>query len=585
MNFFYNIKHFLYIVGSQKKKQFFFLIILLVLQSVLEAFSIALFVPVINTLLTNNIDFISHASAFLNLEIISGKQNILLFFLFIIFIFFVFKNLTLYKINKLYLEFAFDIQANLKDYIFSNYLNENSNIKSSKLISNLSVNSTLLSHYFTVPLMIFFSELFILISILFYLFFFNTKSFLVLLFFIIFIGIIYFSIISKKLKKIGIEKENNENLQIKAITNTMGSIKISKIYNIQKKLFSDFSNFNKECSRSLSKLNLFSNIPRFILELIAFLGLSFVLVYLIFSGETNEFIVLTIGVFAVAAFKLIPSINRVMSAIQHINFSDSIFVSLLNNISEPINLISKKKLKKNKILIKKYIALTGINFSYPGSDQTIIKNLNFTLKKGINIGITGQSGVGKSTFLDLLVGFGDISMGQIFIDGIKANNSKDEWFHNFSYVAQENYMFDDTLLNNIILNDKNITKKKLAKIHFILKILQLENLTKSSDGLNMRIGERGANLSGGQKQRIAIARAIYLNRPFIIMDEPTNALDLRTEKIFFNNINKISNSTFVIVSHKTQTFQNCDIIYKFLDGGRLKIIKKNFKKKEIIKNN
>ena len=152
MNFFYNIKHFLYIVGSQKKKQFFFLIILLVLQSVLEVFSIALFVPVINILLTNSTDFISHALAFLNLEIISGKQNILLFFLFIVFIFFVLKNLTLYKINKLYLEFAFDIQANLKDYIFSNYLNENSNIKSSKLISNLSVNSTLLSSTFTVPL-------------------------------------------------------------------------------------------------------------------------------------------------------------------------------------------------------------------------------------------------------------------------------------------------------------------------------------------------------------------------------------------------------------------------------------------------
>jgi ATP-binding cassette subfamily C protein len=575
MKFIKNIKHFIFVIGSQKKKYFFFLIFLLILQSFLELFSLVLIIPIINLLLNEKINFFSNILILLNFEIVDSKENVILLFLSIVLFFFVFKNLSLYKINKLYLNFAFDVQTSLKNYIFYSYLNKNFNeMKTSKLISDLSVNCTLLSNTFTVPLMILSSELLILILILFFLFFFYTKAFLVLFFFIIIIGFIYFSIISSKLKKIGIIKEINENHQVNAITNAIGSIKISRIYNLEKKLFSDFSIFNENSSLSLSKLNLLSNLPRFILELIGFLGLSSVLIYLILSNVSDQEVILTIGIFSVSAFKIMPSINRIMNAIQHINFSNSIFLSLLNNIIKPIDLKNIKIIKKNKKLIKKNISFNNVNFSYPDSDKKIIKNLNFSLKKGINIGITGDSGIGKSTFLDLLLGFRNISMGLITIDGKKINSLQDEWLHNFSYVAQENYMFDDTLLNNIILNKKKINKENLFKIHIILKALKLDSLIISNpEGINMKIGEKGVKLSSGQLQRIAIARAIFLNRPFIVMDEPTNALDFETEEYFFSNVKKICNSTFVIVSHTMKTFKNCDIIYKFYEGGRLKIIK------------
>tara|TARA_A100001015_G_C14988105_1_gene712500 strand:- start:6 stop:1760 length:1755 start_codon:yes stop_codon:yes gene_type:complete len=583
MKFINNIKAFILVIGKKKRYSFVFLICLLILQSILEVLGIALVIPVLNYLLKGDISIILRFLPFLDNSVIINKDNIIIFVLLSMSIFFLLKNFFMFKVVQSNYNFAANIQTSIRNKIFSNYLNMNyselSNIKSSNLISNLSVNCSLLTQTFTVPLLIFLSETMILISIMIFLLFLHPSSFLILLIFLLLLVFFYLFFISEKLKKLGVDKQLYEDLQIKTVENAIGSIKISKIFNIQNILFKNFSIFNKITSDALSKLGWISSVPRIVLEIVGFLGLSVIIISLVLANQDYDTIIITISIFGVSAVKIIPSTNRIMAAIQSLNFSESILKTLIKNIKTLDKKPIIKKLNKKKIQIKKNIILKDITFSYPNSRKNIINKLNFNLKIGKNIGIMGDSGIGKSTFLDILLGLIKIDIGKIIIDGKIVDKNRQNWMQNFSYVGQENHMFDDSLLKNITLTEKKIDKFKLKKINKILEILKLDSLINNNpDGINMNIGERGVQLSGGQIQRVALARAIYLDRPIIIMDEPTSALDTDAEKYLFDNIHFVTKSTLIIVSHKLKTFQKADTIYKFLEGGKFKKLKKSFKK-------
>ncbi len=583
MKFINNIQAFILVIGKKKRYSFVFLICLLILQSILEVLGIALVIPVLNYLLKGDISIILRFLPFLDNSVIINKDNIIIFVLLSMSIFFLLKNFFMFKVVQSNYNFAANIQTSIRNKIFSNYLNMNyselSNIKSSNLISNLSVNCSLLTQTFTVPLLIFLSETMILISIMIFLLFLHPSSFLILLIFLLLLVFFYLFFISEKLKKLGVDKQLYEDLQIKTVENAIGSIKISKIFNIQNILFKNFSIFNKITSDALSKLGWISSVPRIVLEIVGFLGLSVIIISLVLANQDYDTIIITISIFGVSAVKIIPSTNRIMAAIQSLNFSESILKTLIKNIKTLDKKPIIKKLNKKKIQIKKNIILKDITFSYPNSRKNIINKLNFNLKIGKNIGIMGDSGIGKSTFLDILLGLIKIDIGKIIIDGKIVDKNRQNWMQNFSYVGQENHMFDDSLLKNITLTEKKIDKFKLKKINKILEILKLDSLINNNpDGINMNIGERGVQLSGGQIQRVALARAIYLDRPIIIMDEPTSALDTDAEKYLFDNIHFVTKSTLIIVSHKLKTFQKADTIYKFLEGGKFKKLKKSFKK-------
>lgn len=575
-----NIKHFIYIIGEKKRKIFFFLIFFLFIQSTLEVIGIALVIPLLHFLLKEDLTLLPFYSYIFDISLLNNRENLIVFLLLIILFFFVFKNFFSYQISKSVFKFIYDIQSSLKNLLFSNYVNMNysefANTKSSKLISNLSVSCALFSQSFTTPLMFLLSELMILLSIMFFLFFFHTKSFLILVVFIFFVILLYFLFLNKYLKKLGFKKEINENLQVKTISSAIGSIKISKIFNIENILLKDFSNFNQISANAHSKLSTLQYLPRLILEILAFIGLAIVIIFLILTNETYNSIIITLGIFSIASFKLLPSLNRTIFSLQGLSFSDSIFDTLLKNIKFSVDKKYLKKFKKKNIIIKKYISLKNIKFRYENTSRFILNNMDFKILKGKNIGIMGSSGNGKSTFLDVLMGMQKTISGEIIIDGKKINSKTSSWTNNFSYIGQDNYIFDDTLINNIILNKKKINKSDIEKIIKILKILRLKNIIDNSpDGLNTKIGERGINLSGGQIQRIAIARALFRESPIILMDEPTSSLDLDTEKYFFKNLDQICNSTLVIVSHKITTLSNCDQIYVLTKNGILKNYKKN----------
>ena len=235
-----------------------------------------------------------------------------------------------------------------------------------------------------------------------------------------------------------------------------------------------------------------------------------------------------------------------------------------------INLSSLEKVSEIKFL--KQVKLNNIFFKYNfekngRNDQFVLNNLNFMLNKGEIIGISGDSGSGKSTLLDILTGLLKPIKGSIDVDEISIQ--KDEqllsWQNNISYVHQNSAFFNDTIKNNITLFQGKFDQKYYEKIIDCVCLKEfINNLANKDDS---ELGEKAINISGGEKQRIALARAIYMNKDILILDEATNALDEEMEKKVINNIlNLIKNKNVIIVSHNSKILNNCDKIYEINNG-------------------
>ena len=275
--------------------------------------------------------------------------------------------------------------------------------------------------------------------------------------------------------------------------------------------------------------------------------------------------------FLFASIRLLPSLNTITKSFNEYNFGkytiNKIHSSLFKNSPK------KKKLLKVKIDSINQIIINKISFKYPGEKHFILKNLNFNIKKGEFIGIKGESGSGKSTFLNLLLTLIKSDTGTFLINSKKfsANKIDEVDLLNFKnkilYASQEPLIINETIKKNIILEKKFDSKlfnyvTKEAKIDFYKN--------RSQD----KIGERGIKLSGGQKQKILIARALYHKKDLIILDETTNSLDLRSENIILSNLSKIKkNKMILIVSHKNNSFSLCDKVYEF-KNNKLILIKK-----------
>ena len=570
MKFFKNISFFFKVIEKKRQRYFFTIVFALFFQSLLEALSVGIVIPLLSSFLdpqhTTNI----LKSYFIFLKDYS-QSNIIIILLSSIFVFFLFKALILYLITKYNFKFIYNVQIFLKDKIFSNYLSMDygklSLIKSNKLISNLSVNLSMFTNYFTTPLMFCITDLLIIFSVLIVLIIFYPKLFFIVFIFVLVTVFSFMKLFHKYIKALGSKKEEYEQLQIKVINESVGSIKISRIFGIQDLLKKDFFKFNSFASTAHGNLSAIQQLPRIAIEVLAFVVLSSLIIFLILAGESFASIIPAIGLFSAAAFRIIPSINRLIFSLQGLSFSSSIIESIKNDIND-VSLASGAIMEDNKnlILIEKELSLENVCFKYENDSENIINNLNFTLKVGESVGIFGQSGVGKTTFLDLLVGLQRPTTGKITIDKKTVNFYESKWLSNFGYVTQNNYMFDDTLLRNITLNKKIDSDL----VHTILEVLQLTKLVENhKDKLNMLIGERGVRLSGGQAQRVGIARAIYHNPKILIMDEPTSSLDIETESHIIKNIRKICQATLVIVSHRETAFAGCSSLFKLNDKGNL----------------
>jgi len=275
-------------------------------------------------------------------------------------------------------------------------------------------------------------------------------------------------------------------------------------------------------------------------------------------GTSFENIIGSLAVYVVATYKIIPSFYKIMNNIQAITFSLPTINSLIKVLEEK----NEKPVftKIEKLDFKNDIQFKNISFTYPGSDRAILKNFNFTIKKNTIIGIMGESGSGKSTLMDIISGLISQTKGTIYLDDKPVDLINNNWKRNVGIVTQKIYLFETSIKENITIFQPE-DEIDYDKLFISLNKVNLSKYANKNDVLE-KVQEDGINLSGGERQRLGLARCLYQNRNLLILDEPTNNLDEKSENIFYETLTEIKkDKTIIIVSHNQKLFNFCNKIF------------------------
>ncbi len=566
------------LLEKNEKKKFYYLSVLTLIAFILETASIGSIIPLLIFLTDNqsnfNFDFLNTFSFYNGLN---EKQKVN-FFAGVFLFFFLSKNFYLIFFNWYQNKFSAQLSLNLSTKLFKRYLNQPYLFfiknNSATLIRNIMRETERFSQNVIVTNANLILEILVLISISLILFIYDPKSFI----FVTVIATISYLILSiASRKKLNLWAKNRSKYEARVINKLQVSFNLYKIIKVlfKNRIFNEdyFKNMQKY-NHAVRNIMFIIKVPRHTFEIVAVVSLTVLIFYLFrINNEFGELLIL-LGLFVAAAFRILPAVVRIVTSLQSIQSSLPSIKILLNEFSKGY-LQNVKTLKETNINFKNNLILKDINFRYPETKKNVFTNLNLEVKKKQIIGIAGASGSGKTTLIDILMGLLKPDRGNIIIDGkkLKENQIKN-WGKKIGYVPQGTFLIDDTIEKNIAFGipEMSVDKKLLinsaknAQLHDFIMSLPRKYKTK--------ISERGSNLSEGQKQRISIARALYFNPEILILDEATSALDYKTEKKFINFLLKIKNrKTIIVVAHRYSILKFCQKVY-FFDFN------KNFRKVE-----
>lgn len=328
---------------------------------------------------------------------------------------------------------------------------------------------------------------------------------------------------------------------------------------------------NKCCVR----IEMATTIPTYIIETVCIIGLLLAVVVQVGTKGASTEMVTGLSMIAVGAFRILPAVGTISSALNAIRSSIPSFnasyktIKTVNELEEKMRQNEKREIlaKKDQIRLKDELSINHIYYKYPATDNYILEDVSLKIRVKSSIGIIGTSGAGKSTFVDVLLGLLQPEKGQIMMDGIDITQIGKMWNQNIGYVPQTIYLVDEDIRSNIAfgIDKKNIDDDMVWRA---LEMAQLADFIREQPkGLDTRVGEWGIKFSGGQRQRVAIARALYSNPELLVLDEATAALDNETEKALMESIDALlGQKTLIVVAHRLTTIKQCDYIYEVKDG-------------------
>jgi ABC-type multidrug transport system fused ATPase/permease subunit len=398
-----------------------------------------------------------------------------------------------------------------------------------------------------------------------------------LLFLLVVFGILSFLIIKvlkPRLAKLG---EKNQSIQSK-----IAKWRIQAIYGIKdvkvlhrEAFFADnYEQSGKVGAGYAERHAVLNNLPRLLIETVFMASvLGYIVLYISFGKDASSLVPM-LTTFAIAAIRMMPSVNRINTYLTDISFFrpclDYVYENMnINEISRRTNQTLQPADRSKKMQLQNCIALKDIVYAYPNTDKLIFDKANMIVPYGKSVGIMGPSGAGKSTIVDILLGLLKIREGSITCDGVNIFDNYPAWLAQIGYIPQSIYLIDESIRNNIAFG---IAEKEIDDdcIWQALEEAQLKEFIKGlPEGLDTTIGDRGIRISGGQRQRLGIARALYHNPEILVFDEATSALDNETEAAVMEAINSFhGRKTMVIIAHRLNTIEKCDIIYK-VDAGKI----------------
>lgn len=365
----------------------------------------------------------------------------------------------------------------------------------------------------------------------------------------------------------GEARQLHEGLRIQHLQEGLGGVKDVKLLGRESDFLAQYRRHNIGSARVGQRQSTLQALPRLWLELLAVTGLVALVLVMIGQGKPMDALLPTLGLFAAAAFRLMPSVNRVLGAVQSVRFSLPVIETLY---SEFCLLDATKIQQKGSLLpFKNTLILDQVGFHYPSSDASSLHSVTLLIPWGTSIGFIGGSGAGKSTLVDIILGLLTPVSGSVKVDGVDIQSHLRGWQDQIGYVPQSIFLSDDTLRRNVAfgLPTEQIDETAVWRA---IQAAQLEQFVNDlPQGLDTLVGERGVRLSGGQRQRIGIARALYHDPSVLVLDEATSSLDVDTEREVMAAVRALQgDKTLIIVAHRLSTVEQCDYLFR-LEKGRV----------------
>ena len=554
-------------LGTYKTKGVVFGLIL-ILTAILETLGVGIIYQILKIISDEN--FIQNNFYFIYLKnYFKLNYNELLFtIVLLVLVIFVIKNSLIVYFARWQQGFLNLFDVYLSDKLFSYYINQpfERYLKhnSSKYVRNLTYEMSnfkgALQHYMNLV-----TEGIILIFISSFLIYINPIATLVI-FFILFIfsSFYFFGPLNKLLKKWSKERLHFSDKYTKHLIQGLESVKEIRIYQSEDEARTNHYNAKKKVNDLLRHLVVLSVIPKNLFEIITILILSSCIFYYSINGENLIEIIPLIGVYLVAAYKILPSMVKILNSINSLKFFHASIDHIFNELKE-----QKKnyleKINKDKIDTFKNLIFKNVDFKYSSSSQKIFNNFSLKLKKGDIVGIKGESGSGKSTLINLMLGLLKPTSGRILLNGKNLQMNKNGWLKIVSYVPQNIYITDDNIYKNVGFG-KKIYEINKQRVIALLKKLKIYKDIKSK-GFTKNVGQRGSFFSGGQAQRVVLARALYKDPDVIFFDEATSSLDKKNERNIIKLILQLKRKkTLVISSHNDELLNLCDRVLNLKKG-------------------
>lgn len=577
------VKKLRYVFDRKDKMKLVGLAILMIIGSVLELLAVAVFNPFIEVLMqTSSIEDDSFLKLFFAHIHLNGIEQYLVVLSALIAVIYLVKNIYLSFLQNVILSFSYTTRMNLATRLLTTYMNEPYTFHLSKNIaemqrclqSDTSQFMTLISSGLQLTV-----EMVTCLALAAYLFH-TSHSITVVIGVLLLMCIGLFFIISKKVSsRLGRQNEHYNAKLFQWINQSLGGIKELKILQREEYFIDSYKTNYKKLIWGARVNELIAALPKYIVETVAMVGLVFaIIIKLLFGHGALETFIPQIAVFAVAAFRLLPSVGRVNAYINSIMYNkaslDMIYDDLKEIDSEPVQEIEWQG-KKEKWIFTKGVTVEHVSYHYPDSDVEVLHDISLEIPKGKTVALIGPSGAGKTTLADIILGLLPPVSGVVRMDQHNVYENLRSWREKLGYIPQSIYLSDDTIRNNVAFGiyeaqiDDNAIWKALEKAQLKEFVQGLEK------GLDTCVGDRGVRLSGGQRQRIGIARALYHDPEILVLDEATSALDSSTEQAVMESIESLQGlKTMIIIAHRLTTIKNADLVYE-VSGGNVTLRDKN----------
>lgn len=569
------IRDLLGVMNASQRKKLYLLQFMVVLSAILEVLSVLAVGPFMAIIGNDELIYLNPivrkiynlSGASSNIEFMFSVGVAVLFFMLTAAI------ASIVTIRKLSM-FAAEVGSEFGDRLYEYYIKMDyefyTTINSSDLVKKISTEVSRVTDNILQPLVQINARIATIVFISVFIFIYNPIIAVTGVFVLAFAYIVLFSVVKNKLARNGTLISEYSKKRFSLMNEGFGSIKEIQILGREDYFINQFKHSGKIFASSYGSSNSLYNMPRYFMELVVFSSMiTLILVLLKINNSNLEAVLPVIGIFGIAAFKLLPSFQQMYSGAAQIRSNISAFFALKKDLELAL---TENDCSTKKNACEKFsgdIVVENITFNYKGNDKKVIDNITLDIPYKSSIGFVGFSGSGKSTLLDILIGCLSTEIGSITVGGKRLSKSNSRvWKNSIGYVSQMALIKDGTISDNIAFGVENsdIDTEKLISAANMAQLTDWVNTLEY--GFDTKVGEKGIQISGGQRQRIAIARALYNDAEYLFFDEATSALDGITESQIMRSISDmIGKKTIIMVAHRVNTIKDCDKIYVLNNGS------------------